>query len=139
MNPFSPVRSWIVPIGFLVLLVLGAPSKTSIHVNYSDVTEASGLIFQHRNSATPTKYLIETMTGGVALLDYNGDGWLDVFFVNGAKLNNPQPDSEPPDKSTPQFWNRLFRNNRDGTFTDVTENAGLQGKGYGMGGRRGRL
>jgi enediyne biosynthesis protein E4 len=133
MNPFSRVRSWIVSIGFLALLILGTHSKTSIHVNYSDVTQGSGLIFQHRNSATPTKYLIETITGGVALLDYNGDGWLDVFFVNGAKLNDPQSDGEPPDKSAPQFWNRLFRNNRDGTFTDVTENAGLQGKGYGMG------
>lgn len=73
------------------------------------------------------------MTGGVALLDYDNDGWLDVFFVNGAKLKESQTDSDPLEKSSPEFWNRLFRNQGDGTFIDVTERAGLQGKGYGMG------
>lgn len=73
------------------------------------------------------------MTGGVAVFDYDNDGWLDIFFVNGAKLKNPQPDGEALDKSSPEFWNRLFRNNHDGTFTDVTDKAGLRGTGYGMG------
>ncbi len=102
-------------------------------VVFTDVTEASGLRFLHRNSATSNKYLMETMTGGVAVLDYDGDEWMDVFFVNGAKLKDPQPDGELLDKSSPEFWNRLFRNNRDGSFTDVTEKAGLQGRGYGLG------
>jgi enediyne biosynthesis protein E4 len=133
MNLTLSVRSWIVFISFLAPLVLGTPSKTSIQVAYSDVTESSGLIFQHCNSATPTKYLVETMTGGVALLDYNNDGWLDAFFVNGAQLGASQPDGQALVKTAPQFWNRLFRNNRDGTFADVTERAGLQGSGYGMG------
>jgi hypothetical protein len=97
-------------------------------VQYVDATAASGLAFRHVKSGTSHKYLIETMGGGVALLDYDHDGWLDVFFVNGARLGDA-----PPDKSEPQFWNRLFRNNRDGTFTDVTEKAGLRGAGYGMG------
>jgi len=100
---------------------------------YVDVTAVSGLHFLHRSSATPSKFLIETMTGGVAMFDYDNDGWLDVFFVNGAKLKENQTDSEPLEKTGPEFWNRLFRNNRDGTFTDVTAKAGLQGKGYGMG------
>jgi tetratricopeptide (TPR) repeat protein len=73
------------------------------------------------------------MGGGVAILDYDNDGWQDVFFVNGARLQNPQPDWPLPDKSAPEFWNRLFRNRGDGTFTDVTQEAGLQGHGYGMG------
>jgi FG-GAP-like repeat len=102
-------------------------------VTFEDVTMASGLRFQHRNSTTSKKYFIETMTGGVATFDYNKDGWLDVFFLNGASLKDPQPDGETLDKSLPEYWNRLFKNNRDGTFTDVTQKAGLQGKGYGMG------
>jgi hypothetical protein len=100
---------------------------------FVDVTREAGLNFRHVNSATPSKYLIETMGGGVALLDYDRDGWMDVYFVNGARLKHPHPDGEPPDKSAPEFWNRLFRNNRDGTFTDVTERAGVRGHGYGMG------
>ncbi len=102
-------------------------------VTFVDATGASGLRFRHQNSSTPNKYLMETMSGGVAVFDFDSDGWLDVFFVNGARLKNPHPDGEPPDKSSPEFWNRLFRNNRDATFTDVTEKAGLQGTGYGMG------
>lgn len=67
------------------------------------------------------------MGGGVAILDYDNDGWQDIFFVNGAAVK------DPPDKSAPEFWNRLYHNNRDGTFTDVTARAGLHGTGYGMG------
>lgn len=73
------------------------------------------------------------MTGGVALLDYDSDGLLDIFFVNGAELLDPMPAGKVADKSNPRFWNRLYRNNGDGTFTDVTEKAGLQGRFYGQG------
>jgi hypothetical protein len=107
--------------------------ESNVSAAYVDATASSGLRFLHRNSNTPEKYLIETMTGGVALIDYDGDGWEDVFFVNGAKIKDPQPDNEVLDKSAPEFWNRMFHNNRDGTFTDVTEKTGLRGKGYGMG------
>src|SRR5437870_5376854 len=127
-------------LALLAILVIGPvfsletrSSEETAVVTYADVTTASGLRFLHRNSAATNKYLIESATGGVAVFDYDNDGWLDVFFVNGAKLKDPQPDAEIPDKSSPEFWNRLFRNNHDGTFTDVTEKAGLQGRGYGMG------
>jgi hypothetical protein len=73
------------------------------------------------------------MTGGVALLDYNNDGRLDIFLVNGAALKDPMEPGDRPNKSEPRFWNRLYRNNGDGSFTDVTEKAGVQGSGYGMG------
>jgi len=95
-----------------------------------------GLDFTLENSPTPQKYLIETMPGGVALLDYNNDGLLDIFVVNGGRITNPMTTPENFDRHDPRYWNRLYRQNRDGTFTDVTEQAGLANAGdgnYGMG------
>ena len=66
------------------------------------------------------------MVAGIALFDYDNDGFLDIYCVNGAEI----PSLE---KTSPAYWNRLFRNNHDGTFTDVTEKAGVAGAGYGMG------
>ncbi len=100
---------------------------------FMDVTAPSAVHFRNHNSATPDKYLIESMTGGAAIFDYDNDGWPDVFLVNGARLRSGQKDDEALDKSAPEYWNRLYRNNRDGTFTDVTEKAGVKGYGYGMG------
>lgn len=102
-------------------------------VKFTDVTAAARIHFVNHNSATPEKYLIETMTGGAAIFDYDNDGWPDIFLVNGARIHAGQRDSEPPDKSAPEFWNRLYHNNHDGTFTDVTEKAGVRGNGFGMG------
>jgi enediyne biosynthesis protein E4 len=95
-----------------------------------------GLDFTLQNSPTPQKYLIETMPGGVALLDYNNDGLLDVFLVNGGNVASPMPFPESFNRHNPKYWNRLYRQNKDGTFTDETERAGLAGVGdgnYGMG------
>jgi enediyne biosynthesis protein E4 len=100
---------------------------------FADVTAESKVDFQRQSSATSQKYLPEAMGGGVALFDYDGDGWLDLFLVNGARLEDPMPSGKTPDKSEPRFWNRLYRNNRDGTFTDVTAKAGVPGHSYGMG------
>jgi hypothetical protein len=100
---------------------------------YSEVAARSGINFRHRASKTTQKYLIETMGAGVAWLDYDGDGWLDLFFVNGAALADPLPKGGSPDKSEPRYWNRLYRNTGRGAFVDVTEKAGLEGRGYGMG------
>jgi len=100
------------------------------------VEAARGIDFQQRNSPTPQKYLIETMGGGVALLDYNNDGLLDIFLVNGGRITNPMKQPENFDRSDPGYWNRLYRQNRDGSFTDVTQTAGLANAGdgnYGMG------
>jgi len=95
-------------------------------IRFEEVAFRSGLHFTTRNCATPNKNQIETMVAGVALLDYDGDGYLDIYLVNGAEI----PSLE---KTSPDYWNRLFRNNRDGTFIDVTEKAGVAGAGYGMG------
>jgi enediyne biosynthesis protein E4 len=101
-----------------------------------EVTQPRGLDFTHQNSPTPQKYLIETMGGGVALLDYNNDGLLDIFLVNSGKLSSPMQTPENFSRHDPRYWNRLFRQNRDGSFTDVTAAAGLSNAGdgnYGMG------
>ena len=84
-----------------------------------------GIDFVLQNSPTAQKHLIETMPGGVALLDYNNDGLLDIFFVNGGRLTNPLLTPENFDRQDPRYWNRLYRQNKDGSFTDVTEQAGF--------------
>ncbi|MEO8659605.1 MAG: CRTAC1 family protein [Bryobacteraceae bacterium] len=100
---------------------------------FSDVTASSGIRFVNAASPTSQKYLPESMTGGVAMFDYDGDGCQDLFFVNGASLSDPMTAGQQPDKSDPRFWNRLYHNDGGGKFTDVTEKAGLRGTGYGMG------
>src|SRR5882757_7890899 len=100
---------------------------------FTDVTAALGLSFEHVASHTSKKYLIETMGSGVALLDYDNDGRLDIFVVNGAPLSDRTPKGTVPQKAGPEDWNRLYHQKRDGTFEDVTEKAGLEGTGYGMG------
>src|ERR1035437_2024741 len=102
-----------------------APSAAS-PIRFDNIIGSSKITFALRNSVSPQRYSIETMTGGVAVFDYNNDGLLDIFFTNGAAI----PSLE---KSDPKYYNRLFRNNGDGSFTDVTESAGLKGKGYSMG------
>jgi len=101
--------------------------------NFVDITATSGVRFQHVASHTSKKYLMETMGSGVALFDYDNDGRLDIFLVNGAPLSDPTPKGTIPQKTGPKDWNRLFHQKADGTFEDVTEKAGLQGIGYGMG------
>jgi hypothetical protein len=84
-------------------------------------------------SATVQKYLPTTMLGGVAVIDYDSDGLLDLFFVNGAHVPDPMPGGELPDKMNPKYWDRLYRNEGNGRFVDVTEEAGLRGSFYGQG------
>jgi hypothetical protein len=101
-----------------------------------EVKQPRGLDFTHVNSPTPQKYLIETMGGGVALFDYNNDGLLDIFLVNSGHLANPMHAPENFERRDPKNWNRLYRQNADGSFTDVTQEAGLADAGdgnYGIG------
>ncbi len=101
-----------------------------------DIRSPAGLDFTLQNSPTPQKYLIETMPGGVALFDYNNDGLLDIFLVNGGRVASAMPFPENFNRHDPKYWNRLYRQNKDGSFTDVTEQAGLANVGdgnYGMG------
>jgi hypothetical protein len=116
--------------------VLAALFTTAAAVSIFEVRTPSGIAFIQHNSPTSSKYLIEAMGGGVALLDYNNDGRLDIFLVNGGELVSPMPVPENFHRSLPKYWNRLYRQNADGTFTDVTKAAGLAEAGnqnYGMG------
>jgi hypothetical protein len=114
----------IVALGLTALRLATAPNPSAIR--FENITAKAGVNFITHNSPTPNKNQIETMVAGVALLDYDGDGWLDIYLVNGAAIPSLQ-------KESPAYWNRLYHNNHDGTFTDVTERAGLAGAGYGMG------
>jgi hypothetical protein len=86
-------------------------------MQFADVTAKAGIDFVHKSGASPDKYMVETFGSGVAWIDYDNDGYPDLFFVNGA----------------PGASNALYHNNRDGTFTDVTERAGVAGTGGGPG------
>src|SRR5258707_6865452 len=97
---------------------------------FVDVTEKLGIHFRQQASPTSKKYLLETMGSGVALFDYDNDDRLDIFFANGARLDDPTPRGSIPKKDSPKYWNRLYHQNPDGTFEDVTEKAGLAGTGY---------
>ena len=110
-----------------------AVGVAAIPAAFVDATAASKIAFTFESSKTPSKYLIEAMGGGVAMIDADGDGKLDLFFVNGAALYSGMPAAGVADKRNPKFWNRLYRNQGDGTFADITEKAGLRGKGYGQG------
>jgi hypothetical protein len=102
------------------------PTTATSDIRFDNTITTSKIAFTLKNSVSAQRYSIETMTGGIAVFDYNSDGLLDIFFTNGAEI----PSLE---KTNPSYYNRLFRNNGDGTFIDVTKNAGLQGIGYSMG------
>ena len=95
-------------------------------VRYVDVAGSAGISFQHDNAASPEKYLIETMGSGCGWIDYDQNGLLDLYLVNGA--------SRRPNTSKHALRSALYRNNGDGTFTDVTIKAGVDAEGlFGMG------
>ena len=110
------------------------PVSTSNSVEaFVDATQRLGVNFQYQPSHNSKKYLLETMGAGVALFDYDNDGRLDMYLVNGASLSDPTPKGTVPQKTDSRYWNRLYHQKPDGTFEDVTEKAGLEGTGYGMG------
>ena len=109
----------------------GSPAPRRAH--FVDATDAVGLDFRHVSSATSQKYLPETMGGGVAMLDADGDGRLDLFFANGARIDDPMPPGRAAVKDGPRYWNRLYLQKPDGRFVDATEASGLAGEGYSQG------
>jgi hypothetical protein len=109
------------------------PPQSPSPIAFTDSTANSGITFRHFASPTSQKYLLEAMGGGVAMFDYDNDGRLDLFFANGARLDDPMPKNATPDKDAPEYWDRLYRQKVDGTFEDVTAKSGLRGRSYSMG------
>lgn len=110
----------------LILLIAAAAGGVRAQIRFEDIAGKAGLKFELRNGAAGDFHQPELMVGGVAVLDYNNDGCMDIFFTNGAAMPSLK-------KTGPEYFNRLFRNNCDGTFTDVTEKAGVAGEGYSIG------
>ena len=109
----------------ILLMAYAAPSDL-VSVPFQDIARRAGIDFILRNSAAGRKHLPETMTGGIAVFDYNHDGKPDIFFVNGAAIPSLK-------KPSPEYGNRLYRNDGGSQFTDVTATAQLIGSGYDMG------
>src|SRR5579864_428243 len=103
-----------------------ASADSAIPVRFTDIRQSAGITFQQDATATEEKYYLETMGTGVAWLDYDQDGLMDLFFVQSAATDLYKPPHP--------LRCALYHNNGDGTFTDVTEKAGLAGEGhYGQG------
>ena len=114
------------PLLIAVLLLGGSvadPFASPPPIRFEEIASKAGLRFELRNGAAGKFHQIELTAGGVGVLDYNNDGCTDIFFTNGAAIPSLR-------KTGPEFYNRLYRNNCDRTFTDVTTEAGLAGEGY---------
>lgn len=126
MRPQSIVISVVLALAAFTWVGNPADSAAaSAPIRFEEIAARSGLNFQLRNAASGRFHQIELTGGGVAVLDYNNDGCTDIFFTNGAAIPSLA-------KTGPEYHNRLFRNNCDLTFTDVTKEAGLAGEGYSM-------
>src|SRR5712671_7560715 len=114
---FLPHLGSVTPAGF---------AKTTLKPLFEEVPSAvSGLTWRHENGRSPDYFLPETTGAGCAFLDYDSDGWMDIYLVNSGPSDFFQP-ARP-------LKNGLYKNNRDGTFTDVTDKAGVAGGTFGMG------
>ena len=123
----SILRGWLLlSVAPLLAAIVGFQGTPSTPIRFREVARPAGLHFVLDNTPTSEKHLIETMAGGVAAFDYNGDGRPDIFFTNGAAIPSL-------DKNAPKYFNRLFRNDGGMKFTDVTAEAGLAGAGYSIG------
>ncbi|UCF36445.1 MAG: CRTAC1 family protein [Acidobacteriota bacterium] len=121
VDPVTRRSKWT----FLILfLILGRGVLGSGDISFVDVTESAGITFSH-HSSPEKKYIVEVMAGGVAFFDYDNDGWLDLFLLNSLTVESA---------TRPEIAkSHLYKNNRDGTFVDVTDESGLAFPGWGMG------
>ncbi|MGH9318053.1 MAG: FG-GAP repeat domain-containing protein, partial [Thermoanaerobaculia bacterium] len=100
----------------LAPVLLLAAATGNCPITLTDVAEKARLRFTHERGATPEHHIAETVGSGLAWLDYDNDGWMDLYVVQSGPF---------PPNGSPRAQDRLFRNNGNGTFTDVTERAGL--------------
>ena len=121
------VACFAAAVVFVAALVLWLPRKERPKgpIQLKDVTRRTGIDFQHTDGSSGRRYIVEAMSAGLALFDYNGDGLVDVYFLNGAPLSGSEAASPPQ--------NALYRNEGNWRFTDVTEEAGVGDRGFGLG------
>ncbi|MBI3654786.1 MAG: CRTAC1 family protein [Acidobacteria bacterium] len=121
-----PFTFCLLLFAFLLLPSGWLPSAQTANggVRFTDITKSAGLTFKHRSSPEK-RYIVESMSGGVALFDYDNDGWLDIYLVNSLTMEALQSATPAPSE--------LYHNNGDGTFTNVTATAGVGAVGWGMG------
>ncbi|MCS6860726.1 MAG: CRTAC1 family protein [Abditibacteriales bacterium] len=134
----SPFPNFLLPLLFVLIAgcrhapLMPAAAHVPPAVRFVDVTTQAGIRFRHNNGASGKKWLPETMGSGCGFLDYDNDGWLDILFVNGKPLDVRTSERSNVQTSKPSTV-VLYRNDRDGTFTDVTRDVGLRVDLYGMG------
>src|SRR5262245_31839667 len=126
MSPQRPVMGALI----LLIAVQALPESrrqgnSRPQTGFVDITRQAGIDFRHVNAAIGDRFMVETMGPGCAWLDYDGDGFMDLYFVNGRSL--------PGFRTDTPLRNALYRNNRNGTFSDVTAAAHVEGSAYGMG------
>jgi hypothetical protein len=122
------MKFWFTSIAFAAIFPAIPQHATEplAPIRFQNVISQSGIQFILHNCPTPQKHMVETMAGGLAVFDYDGDGRPDIFFTNGADIPSLT-------KTGPQYWNRLYHNEGNLKFRDVTEESGLSGAGYSMG------
>ena len=120
-------REYLTAATWLALLapVAAGSEPVPCPLRMADVTARSGITFRHTDGGSGRRYIVESVVAGLALFDYDGDGWIDIYFTNGAALRGTVIDPPPRDA--------LYRNNGDWTFSDVTQAAGVGDLGYGLG------
>ena len=121
-NSFHALVGWLLPPLLFVCTITAGESNCPIQLQ--DVTHQTGITFVHTDGSSGRRYIVETVASGLALFDYNGDGKIDIHFLNGRPL---------PGSSAPASRNALYRNDGNWKFTDVTEQAGVGGTGYALG------
>ncbi len=119
------VAGFLVTSPSLIFAQSAKPRTATAPATFSDVTRAAGLDFHLTCGSLDKRYIMDSMCGGVAVFDYDNDGWMDIYFVNGSTLEDVRAGKCHPGK--------LYRNNHDGTFRDVTAKSGLDHCGWGFG------
>mgnify|MGYP001767821342 CR=1 FL=1 len=112
---------------FSIVLASGLSAVGATSIRLRDVTDSAGIRFIHSDGSSGRQYIVETVASGLGLIDFDGDGWLDILFLSGSPLPGTPPTPKAP-------VHALYRNNGNGAFTDVTARSGLDLPGYAIGG-----